>query len=42
MQNTEHGPVERGVFTHNNYIIKQTYTNGNITEKAQKQLLVLV
>lgn len=27
LQNREHGPLERGVFTHNNHIIKQTYTN---------------
>lgn len=33
LQNREHGPLERGVFTHNNHIIKQTYTNANINLK---------
>lgn len=35
LQNTEHGLVERGVFTYNTHIIEQTYTNENIKEMTR-------
>lgn len=38
LQNTEHGPVERRVFTYNNHINKYTYNNEKIKEMTQKQL----